>query len=263
MDNIVDQMLAMQDEISPEEGTVPETVEEVTEGAQTVVTEEADTQAGSSDEVQKEGEASAPVAKSVDLEETFDKSNKAFAEMRRKNRDMEEVLMRLAQTTGLGATSADEALNKLSGVLTEEEAKSKKLDPVILRTIQEQQKKIEAYEQEEIRKEANASFQELQKKFNLDTKELTSFAKQLSTAGINPFTSRNVNLSQHYLEMNWQKLIEKAEERGMAKEAERNKRLAQSTKPAQAVGRGTDTVTDGMPTTGDPVRDFRNLLGIK
>jgi hypothetical protein len=206
-------------------------------------------------------EASTPVLNGISLEDTFDKSGKAFAELRIKNKRLEDMAMRFANMAGIKAESVEEAVSQLTGVLTASEAKSKNLDPIILKTLQEQQAKLEVYEQEEIKKEANASFQELQKTFNLDTKDLTSFANQLSTAGVNPFQTRGVNLKQQYLELNYTKLIERAREQGRREEAERQKRVAQSSTPGSQTG-ATAAQKAASTAPIDGFAELARILGI-
>lgn len=201
--------------------------------------------------------------KPVNLEETFDKSSKAFAEQRLKLKQQNDLMMRFAQTAGIQVTSPEEAFTKLSGIVTQQEAKSKNLDPLVLKTLQEQEAKLAAYEQEEIKKEANTSFLELQKQFKLDNKDLDTFARQLSKEGINPFTQRGINLSQHYLALNYQKLIDRAREQGRAEEAERQKRIAQSTSPGQQLGQSPNQQQTEPQSTGDAFNDFAKLLGIR
>lgn len=239
------------------------------EGAPTETTQAENT--GTQAEGKTEGPTSpvqAPIPpkedKPVDLEETFEKSNKAFAEQRLELKKYKELAQRFASMANMPAQSADEAYSGLAGILTQQEAKAKNLDPIILKTLQEQESKLARYEQEEIKKEANASFQELQKTFNLDAKEITSFAKQLSAEGVNPFATRGINLSQYYLAMNHQKLIERAREQGRKEESERQKRVTQSTTPGQSVGQTPPAAGKEVPqTTGTGIDDFKKLLGIK
>ncbi len=208
--------------------------------------------------------APAPKPEAVNLEDTFDKSNKAFAEMRTENQRLNNLLLRYGAFAKLDTKDPKAVEQLLNQIITAEEAKAKNVDPVILRTLMTQEEKLATYESEEIRKEANQSFMELQKQFNLDGKELNAFAKQLSAEGINPFATRGVNLTQHYLQLNWQKMLERAEERGVAKEAERQKRVAQASVPNGAVGDGVGGSAPGaQQPLGDGLEAFAKALGIR
>lgn len=211
--------------------------------------------------------ASAPVQpadKPVNLEETFDKSSKAFAAQRLQLKNQNDLMMRFAAMANIPAANPEEAYSKLSGIVTQQEAKAKNLDPLVLRTLQDQEAKLAAYEQEEIKKEANASFLDLQKQFKLEPRDLESFARQLSKEGVNPFTQRGINLSQHYLSLNYQKLMDRAKEQGRAEEAERQKRVAQSTTPGQQTGQSPDaTPAATQQPTGNGFDDFAKILGIR
>ena len=202
--------------------------------------------------------------KAPNFEETFDKSSKAFAELRVENKRLNDLLLRYGAYAKVETKDPKAIENMLGTLLTAEEAKTKNIDPLVLRTLQEQEAKLAAYEAEEIRKEANQSFIELQKQFSLDTKDLTSFAKQLSAEGINPFANRGVNLSQHYLALNYQKLIDRAKEAGRAEEAERQKRVASSTTPGVTTGAGPQGTASPAPANPEDGLDMlAQVLGIK
>lgn len=209
--------------------------------------------------------APAPVVeKPVNLEDTFDKSSKAFAEMRLELKRKNDLLMRYGAFAKIDSKDPTAVENVLNQLITAEEAKAKNIDPVVLRTLQDQEAKLAAYEQEEIKKEANSSFVELQKQFNLDTRDLTAFAKQLSAEGINPFTTRGINLAQQYLSLNYQKLIDRAREQGRVEEAERQKRVAQSTVPGGQTGQSPNQQTPVTPqSSGNGFDDLAKILGIR
>lgn len=282
---LVDQMLAMDasqkaQPSSPEGSTDPvvpatnaaspaATAAPATEGAPTATAQAAasDTppQSAPATSAAPKAPTASAVEKPLNLEEQFDRSSKAFAEQRIKLRQYEDLMARFASSAKIEGKNPEEIYGKLSGIITTEEAKVRNLDPAILRTLQDQEAKLAAYEQEEIKKEANASFIDLQKQFNLSTKEVESFGRQLSSEGINPFATRGINLSQHYLSMNYTKLIERAREQGRAEEAERQKRVAQSTLPGQTTGQSPAATaqTNISQSTGDAFTDFAKILGIR
>ena len=197
------------------------------------------------------------------LEETFDKSNKAFAEQRIRLKDRDNLMLRFARSAGIEVSNAEDAYAKLSGIVTQQEAKSKNLDPLVLRTLQEQEAKIASYEQEELKKEANASFVDLQKQFGLSNTEVQDFAKQLSREGKNPFVQKGVNLAQEYLMLNYKSLMDKAREQGVAEESERQRRVAQSTAVNKQVGDPIKGKAEAPVSPVDGFNNFINALGIK
>jgi len=204
----------------------------------------------------------------VNLEDTFDKPGKAFAAQRLQIKQQNDLMMRFAQIAKINAATPEEAFQKLTGIVTAEEAKTRNIDPAVLRTLQDQEAKLAAYEQEEIKKAANASFVDLQKQFELEPRELEAFARQLSKEGINPFATANVDLTGHYLKLNWERLVEKRVaaqvETRVNTEVERRMRVAQSTTPpaATAPATGQPQAAPKPATPRDEMEAFRRVLGL-
>lgn len=177
----------------------------------------------------------------VDVEKHFDKSSKAFAQLRIENKQKDAEFLRLAKLAGFDVKTPEEARAQLNLHMTKYEAKKQNVDPLVLQQLQQREAQIAEQERLQIRQEARAGFDKLKTQFNLGETELIAFAQQLQAAGINPFEQR-VNLEQEYKLRNFDALIAAAREAGRQEEiARRTKAQTSATVPSGKVGGTQDT----------------------
>ena len=164
-------------------------------------------------------------------EDKFNKQNRAFAEMRIKNKAQEEFLVRMANMAGLNVKNADEAISALSPRIQQVEAKQKNMDPEVLKELEDSRKQISEMRKERVKNTAIQGFSNLKALHGLSDKELDEFADTLIAAHKNPF-EQEMDLVAEYRLANFDKLMEKAREAGRAEEIARSKNAqASSTTP--------------------------------
>ena len=164
-------------------------------------------------------------------EEKFNKQNRAFAEMRIKNKAQEDFLVRMANMAGLNVKSADEAMSALSPRIQQVEAKQKNMDPEVLKELEDSRKQISEMRKEKVKNNAIQGFSNLKTLHGLSDKELDEFADTLIAAHKNPF-EQEMDLVAEYRLANFDKLMEKAREAGRAEEIARSQNAqASSTTP--------------------------------
>lgn len=164
-------------------------------------------------------------------EEKFNKQNKAFAEMRIKNKDYSEFLMHMASMAGLNVKNADEAKALLAERIQQVEAKQKQMDPAVLKELEDSRRQISEMQKEKTKNAALSGFSNLKALHGLSDKELDEFADTLIAKNKNPF-EQEMDLVAEYRLANFDKLMEKAREAGRAEEIARSKNAqASSTTP--------------------------------
>ena len=122
--------------------------------------------------------------------------NQAFAALRVQNAKYQKAMARVAQA--LGATNEDEAMEKLIGASYDVQAKRENVDPVILRRLTDLEEKNQMLDTATKQQFIRDSFGAVQKKFNLDEKEVIAFAQKLTDQNVDIFNS-NVPLDTLYL----------------------------------------------------------------
>lgn len=123
-------------------------------------------------------------------------TNQAFAAMRSQNAKYQKAFARVAQA--MGATSEDEAIEKIIGATFDVQAKRENVDPAILKRITELEEKNQMLDQATKEQFIRDSFGAVQKQFSLSDSELVMFAQKLTDQKVDIFNS-NVPLSALYL----------------------------------------------------------------
>lgn len=167
-------------------------------------------------------------------EDKFNKQNRAFAEMRIKNKDYSEFLLRMASMAGLNVKNADEAKDLLSERIQQVEAKQKQMDPAVLKELEDSRRQITEMQKEKIKNAAISGFSNLKALHGLSDKDLDEFADTLIAKNKNPF-EQEMDLVAEYRLANFDKLMEKAREAGRAEEIARSKnaQISSTTPTAQ------------------------------
>lgn len=144
--------------------------------------------------------ATADPAIPTDIQDTIDPEmearNQAFAALRVQNAKYQKAMARVAQA--LGATDEDEAMEKLIGASYDVQAKRENVDPAILRRLTDLEEKNQMLDTATRQQFIRDSFGAVQKKFNLDEKEVIAFAQKLTDQNVDIFNS-NVPLDTLYL----------------------------------------------------------------
>lgn len=183
-----------------------------------------------------------PEQKAEKLQNTFDKSDKAFAEQRVKIKEYDRAVIQIAKLAGVSLENPTEALQWLSKELTRIQSQGGKINDATLQEIGKAQEIVSEQAKAEIASAARTGFDILAKTHGLDDKALLAFAAQLEAKGINPFSQKGVDVVAQYRIMNYDSLIASAVEKGKQEEiTRRTKAQTQSTTPQPKVGGATDT----------------------
>ena len=142
------------------------------------------------------------------------KQNKAFAELRMRNKSQNEFIMRMAKAAGLNPQNAEEAQQLLAENLTTFQAKKQNVDPDVLRKLEEERTELEELRALANRQAAMLGFQKVKDEYHLTNEDLNEFAGQLAAQKINPFGGDAVDLLKEYRMLNFEKLLAQAREEG-------------------------------------------------
>lgn len=166
------------------------------------------------------------------------KQNKAFAELRMRNKSQNEFIMRMAKAAGLNPQNAEEAQQLLAGNLTTFQAKKQNVDPDVLRKLEEERTELEELRALANRQAAMLGFQKVKDEYHLTNEDLNEFAGQLAAQKINPFGGDAVDLLKEYRMLNFEKLLAQAREEGRQEEISRSAKAKQnSTTPSKTSGK--------------------------
>ena len=188
-------------------------------------------------------------------------ANRAFAEMRTQNRKLQQALSAVLQQHGLDpqlVSNPEKLIQDAENARIAEEAKKQNVPTELLQRLTTLEKTNMENQQRRLAEQAMAGFQAVKNQFNLSSKELSEFAKQLQEAGTNPF-EQEMDLVQHYRYHNLDKIIE-AEKQKAVEEALKNQSVAaaHSTTPSKRQGKDR-TGTDDIDTMAKFERFLQNL----
>ena len=178
------------------------------------------------------------------------KANAAFAQMRSENTALRKLVNDIAGVLGVNPNTPQPQMQAaVQDAILRAQAKQQNLDPAVLLRLQQLEQYKEANERQSLSDRALMGFQAVKNQFGLSEKEIDGFADQLMKAGVNPFTT-DVDLIAEYKLRNFDKLLAAAEQRGAAKEAERQQNVANhSSQPSKATGAGSDSEPDKITST--------------
>lgn len=200
-----------------------------------------------------ETETTSDTSQTFSAEEHFNKQNKAFAEMRIKNKDYEQFIMQLAAAANLNAGNVQEAKNILAERVQQLEAKQKNTDPKVLKELEDSRKRISEMENARLKEHAISDFARLKSLHGLSDSDLNSFADLLISKNKNPF-EQEMDVVNEYRLLNFDKLIEQAREQGRQEEiARRTKAQTSSTNP------GTQRAASDTTGEPQPIKDEKGL----
>lgn len=207
--------------------TLETTEPEVTEGNTTGVAEE--------------------TTETTHTEEVPDKSNQAFAQMRIQNKQYENALSSFLTKLGVDPTLAKDPAQVqqlLDNAQTAEQAKAMNVPTELLSRLNQLERANQQQEQQRLNNLALQGFKEVQSKYKLTDKELSTFAVQLQDSGTNPF-DHEMDLDMAYRTHNIDKIIKAESQRAVEEALKRQKNAAtHSTTPSRSNGK-PDTGTAG------------------
>jgi hypothetical protein len=183
---------------------------------------------------------------------TADKQNQAFAAMRTQNTQYTRIINKMAEVLGVQDTSNPEAvLTALSDRLLAYEAQQTNVPVELLKRVQDMEIATAQQEAKNREEQANLGFQKVKDTFKLDDKGLVEFAKQLNSAGKDPYQTP-MDLLQEYRSLNYDNILKKAQEDAVREAlAKRTQSAAHSSTPSSAQGKPS--------TPAAPINDIQGL----
>lgn len=210
--------------------------EKETAEPETVETEEPETE-----EPEQENEGEEEPAKEPEKEpekkpekDNKEAANKAFAEMRAKNAQYERMLKRLAESSN---KSLEEFVTELEEKAIEKQAKTKGIDPALLKRLEALEEENQRYQEAQIRMYLQSEFKKVETTLKLSEAEMKEFTSQLVADG-HDFGNLKVDYMKLYRGYNHDKLVER----------ERQSWIKQSEKAGNAPG----TIKPGRKSPGEP-----------
>lgn len=229
--------------------------------------QEPETTESTQPETQPEGSTSTPLDSVTDntaepessvvepqIANQTDKDNNAFAEMRVANKQMQDMLSKIADAYGIQYTDSNDMMTKLNDDAITKIAERKGIPVEFLKRMESLEADAYAFRAQQNQQRLINGFKELQSEFGCTQDELQSFAASLDADKVDVNT---VNLKNEYLARNFEsimnKRIEAAVQAALAGDAAA---AAQSTQPTQP---GAAASGNGGQNIGS-VGDLRTLL---
>lgn len=162
----------------------------------------------------------------------------AWAQMRVQNKQMQEILTKIADAYDIKAGSPEELIQKLNEDALAKLSAKQGVPLELLKRLEVLEAHEQEYQKIQTTNYLTQSFTELQKEFNLDQQALMNFAQQLQTSGIDPFKTK-VDIRAEYISRNLDSIIQA--------------RINQAVENALRIDQGaTQQSTTPLPATGTP-----------
>ena len=160
----------------------------------------------------------------------------AWAQMRVQNKQMQDILSKIADAYDIKANNPEELIQKLNDDALAKLSAKQGVPLELLKRLEV----LEAHEAEYQRIQTDnyltKSFADLQKEFNLDHQAMVNFANQLQASGIDPYKTK-VDIRAEYLSRNLDSIIQA--------------RINQAVEQALRIDQGaTQQSTTPLPATG-------------
>lgn len=190
------------------------------------------------------------------------KAQQAFIHLRQQNSQMKNLLKGVAGVLGLSeADAADEAKlsEALQGKILTHQAEAQNVPPELLQRINQLEQREQAHLAQQRQQEMAIGFQRLQEAYGLTPEQVTTFATELITAGINPLT-QPVDMVKEYRALHFEDILQTEREKAIAAEQERAAKAGtHSTTPGQKQGSSNDPPAK-IKTTQDLDNFFKDAL---
>lgn len=132
------------------------------------------------------------------------KDANAFAAMRVQNKQMSEMLEKIAKATGIQYATQDEMMQKLNDDALAKMAQQQNVPVELLQRLDILEKHSQAYLAMQNQTRLTNEFAALRDKYKLDDVALTNFAKQLEADKVDPTT---VNIEREYMMRNFDAIL--------------------------------------------------------
>ena len=132
------------------------------------------------------------------------KDANAFAAMRVQNKQMSEMLEKIAKATGIQYATQDEMMQKLNDDALAKMAQQQNVPVELLQRLDILEKHSQAYLAMQNQTRLTNEFAALRDKYKLDDVALTEFAKQLEADKVDPTT---VNIEREYMMRNFDAIL--------------------------------------------------------
>ena len=172
------------------------------------------------------------------------KDQRAFAAMRVQNKQLSDMLGKIAKANGIEFSSQEDLMEKLNddaiGRLAERQGTPKEL----LQRMEILERNSNAYLQQQMEQKVTNDFLALQAKYGLDEQGLLAFAKQLGDNGVDPFT-QDVDIESMYVRYNLDTIVDSrvqaAVEAALKRDAQAGAHSSQPSGLAGSPGQGQDS----------------------
>jgi len=156
------------------------------------------------------------------------KANQAFAEMRTKNKQQEQLISKMAQALGFDPQTMqqDDLLNQLNTVVTTAQAQKQNIPVELLQRLNDLEATNSLYRQDHMRAQARDGLNLLKEKYSATQEELSDFVTALTSEGLNPLED-TVDFEAEYLKRNFSRIVEKQVKSAVHEEAQRSAKAEQ------------------------------------
>lgn len=241
--------------IDPEKVIVPKTSDTIDTDDKTIVADTTLTKDELIDVDPKD------LKESFNAENQFSKKDRAFADMRIHSKQNEQFILRMANVAGANVKTAKEALEFLEPNILGLEAKTKNIDPTVLKELSESRAQIAEMQAKQLKQDAIAGFSKLKNTHGLSDKDLVSFTDELIIANKNPFVEK-MDIEQEYIVRHYKDLLASAREEGRQAEIARSKKANESSSnpgTSQGTQNNTGGSTKSIKTPADLEALFKSL----
>ena len=162
----------------------------------------------------------------------------AFAQMRRQNAQLKQLLDKVAKATGVEYQNEQELYDKLNNTALEQLAQKQQIPVQLLQRLEMLEANNTAYQADQMRIRAMNGFQQLKDTYSLSDAELRNFAQELTEANKNPFLT-NVDIINEYKLAHFDDIVQKKVEAATKAVLNRSNVAEQhSSKPNKSRGTG-------------------------
>lgn len=183
-----------------------------------------------------------------------DKDAKAFAQMRVENANLRKTLEGAAELLGLDPKATDFG-QKLKDNILSKRAEAQGVPKEILAKIESLEEKAAQSDKIILKENALDGFSKVKVQYKLTDEELNNFAKELASAGKNPFETEGINVLTEYRDLHFDEIVAKAA--GVSAEAARQQKVAENAStPGDTSGQMLNNTSDKKIETIDGLEEF-------
>lgn len=165
------------------------------------------------------------------------KANEAFANLRVRNKQLEETLKGVAALVGIDGNVENETLvPALQAKILENQAKQQNVPVELLQRLQTQEQQLAQFTAQQRQRNIEASFAKIRETYKLDQSQMNKFAEDLIANGLNPFT-QEVDLEAAYRNLHFDDIVKvKVQEAVLAEQARAAAAAANGSNPGNQQG---------------------------